>query len=123
MTLDKAINHYQDMSAKDFEETFGKMDDLEAWHSEDHERYGADHEHDHSWIGGPNDVKEAGQGSWNREQSIWRPAEFKGTPSPNPMSDKQKRKLFHLFSEREYSAHPYAGTFAFHEKTLQEKPQ
>ena len=123
MTLDKAINHYQDMSAKDFEETFGKMDDLEAWHSEDHERYGADHEHDHSWIGGPNDIKEAGQGSWNREQSIWRPAEFKGTPSPNPMSDKQKRKLFHLFSERDYSAHPYAGTFAFHEKTLQEKPQ
>ena len=107
MTLDKAIEHYQDMSDKDFKETFGKMDDLEAWHSEDHEHYGPEHKHDHSWDGGPNDIKEAGQGGWLNEQSIWRPAEFKGTPHKTPMTDKQHSYLTGLFARKDYSAHPY----------------
>jgi len=65
-------------------------------------------------------LKEAGQGKWLNEQSIWRPNEFKGTPAKDPMTDKQHSYLTGLFARKDYSAHPYAGTFAFHEKNIQE---
>jgi len=65
-------------------------------------------------------LKEAAQGKWLNEQSIWRPNEFKGTPAKDPMTDKQHSYLTGLFARKDYSAHPYAGTFAFHEKNIQE---
>jgi len=65
-------------------------------------------------------LKEAGQGSWNKEHGIWQTSTFPKAPAKNPMTDKQHNYVRGLFSRKDYSAHPYANVFAFHEKNIEE---